>query len=348
MNHKKPYQKWIIAFFITITIGSLPIGIFNYYVDPLWLFDTSNHSNQNQDGFDERQQKTNWISFHSFKYDGLLLGSSRSTYIDQEDFGKERVFNYSVSSMLPQEYGPYVKYAKKQRGEAFRTIYLGLDFFGTNENFKPDFKEPSFYFSNASDPFYRFKMLFNLDIVERSKYNLKLANGEVETKAVYNRNLQKKPTNLAMLQAKKNLQKDLETYRKDLYGNTYKYRSDYRKLLSELKKENPDTKFIVFTTPVSKPLYDLMLESDRYSDYERWLRDIVDVYGGVYHFMYPNSITEDQENYFDAHHFNPMTGTLIVNRIIGNSNSKVPSDFGVYLTKDNVGTFIDNWNPNGR
>ncbi|MBH0164088.1 hypothetical protein IHV12_04130 [Fictibacillus sp. 7GRE50] len=345
MNQNKPYKKWIIVFFTTIVIGSLPIAIFNYYVDPLWLFHTSNSTNQNQDGFDERQQKTNWISYHSFSYDSLLLGSSRSTYINQEDFGKEDVFNYSVSSMLPQEYGPYIAYAKKQRGKAFRTIYLGLDFFGTSKNMKAEFKKPEFYFSNASDPFYRMKMLLNFDTMERSKYNLKLANGEAKTKAVYNRKLVKEPTRLAQFQANKSLHKDLETYRNDIYGDSYTYRSNYKSLLSKLKKENPNSKFVVFTTPVSKPLYDVMITSNRFPDYERWLRDLVDVFGGVHHFMYPNSVTENQANYFDAHHFYPKTGTLIIDKVTGKTDKDKPSDFGVYLTKRNINIFIKEWNP---
>ena len=53
--------KWIKIFFGLSLIGVLFLGGVNYIVDPLWMFDHSNKFNQKQDGFDERQQKTNYI-----------------------------------------------------------------------------------------------------------------------------------------------------------------------------------------------------------------------------------------------------------------------------------------------
>lgn len=41
----------------------MPIIVLNYVTDPLWLFDHSNQYNDIQQGFNERQQKVNHLTF---------------------------------------------------------------------------------------------------------------------------------------------------------------------------------------------------------------------------------------------------------------------------------------------
>lgn len=82
------YKRWIknlnLAVFLIMTFTTS----INFIADPLWTFSHQNIFSKYQDGFDERQQKTNFIYFNGLnKYDGLLLGSSRTTYINQNDFG---------------------------------------------------------------------------------------------------------------------------------------------------------------------------------------------------------------------------------------------------------------------
>ena len=106
-----------LSFFVAILIGGV-----NYIVDPLWMFDHSNKFNQKQDGFDERQQKTNYIYFKSKGYfDGILLGSSRATFVNQNDFKNMNIFNYSSSSMQPFEYKGYIDFAKKIKGKDLKS-----------------------------------------------------------------------------------------------------------------------------------------------------------------------------------------------------------------------------------
>ena len=72
-------------------------ALFNYTIDPLWTFGSSNRYNNAQPGFDERQLKTNRAYFGGLKqYDALMLGSSRGTYINQHDFKTMKLFNYSI------------------------------------------------------------------------------------------------------------------------------------------------------------------------------------------------------------------------------------------------------------
>ena len=54
-------KKWIKILLILCILAVGFVGGINYLVDPLWTFSHSNRFNNAQNGFDERQQKTNYI-----------------------------------------------------------------------------------------------------------------------------------------------------------------------------------------------------------------------------------------------------------------------------------------------
>ena len=76
-------KKWIFYTITTLLIALISIAMFNWFVDPMWTFNQSNFLNKYQNDFDERQQKSNLIYFTPFKYDAIMLGSSKITYINQ-------------------------------------------------------------------------------------------------------------------------------------------------------------------------------------------------------------------------------------------------------------------------
>lgn len=79
-------------------------------------------------------KKTNYITYRPFTYDGVILGSSRTTFINENDFTGLNAFNYAVSSTDPREYDAYIEYAKERKGSELSSIVIGLDFLGTNKN----------------------------------------------------------------------------------------------------------------------------------------------------------------------------------------------------------------------
>ena len=136
----------------------LGVAGFNAWIDPLWLFDHAHPYNSIQAGFNERQQKTNHLTFTKQQYSSLVLGSSRVTYIDQQEFSPGPTYNYAVNNMLPYEYADYIDYAVQCNGQDFEVIYIGLDFYTTNRNLTlPNrFEDPSFYIQAANKFGYRF------------------------------------------------------------------------------------------------------------------------------------------------------------------------------------------------
>lgn len=337
MNYKSFVFKILSIVFIVV----FSAASFIYFIDPMWTFGHKHKYNDVQTVINERQQKTNQIKFLPFEYDTLLIGSSRSTYINEHEFSGMNVFNYAVSNISIQEYSSFIEYAKSERGREFDTIIIGLDFF------KSSIKESSAklsidqYATEANKPFYRYKNLLSYDLLEYSWQNFKTSrNNKVEEERVYNREHVASAKDIDPSLKEKQTIAKIEKFRKEFYGETYQYNPDYKNILMELKKNNPNTKFIIFTTPISTPLFTALVDEGRLTDYENWLEDIVSVFGGVYNFMYPNTVTNDINNYFDGHHFYPPVGTLIAHRISQDEDENLPADFGVYVDDEHIAVHI--------
>jgi hypothetical protein len=107
-----------------------------------------------------------------------------------------------------------------------------------------------------------------------------------------------------------------------------------------LKKENKQTKFIIFTTPISKKLFRLLIKEGNYSDYKKWLTDAVDIFGEVYNFMEINKITSNSDNYPDLHHFYPSVGKEIAKTMLINNKQQRTNNFGTILNKNNLDDYF--------
>jgi hypothetical protein len=329
------YRTFVIAFFTIFILVFGSTASFIYFMDPMWTFNHKHKWNDVQTVINERQQKTNAIHFQPFDYDSLLIGSSRSTYINQHDFTGMKVYNYAVSNMSVREYNSFIEYAKKERGSEFKTVLIGVDFFKSSlQESKVPLSLDS-YIKQMNSPLYRYKNLVSYDLLKLSKQNFEMSkNNQVLEERDYNRNnvanAKKVDPKVLQIQTKAKIAK----FKQVFYGKTYQYNPNYKSYLMELKKNNPNTKFIVYTTPISAQLFAALVEERRLPDYKQWLEDITEVFGGVENFMYPNEVSNDITNYFDGHHFYPPVGKMIAHRLSGVSTG-VPKDFGMYMNKDN-------------
>ncbi len=336
MNGKKWVKFWLGGVLICLTL----FAGFNYAIDPLWTFSHSHRYNNAQVGFDERQLKTNRAYFGGLdKYDALLLGSSRTTYIDQNDFKNLKVFNYSCSSMYPNEYKGWIDSAKTIKGDDFKTILIGVDFYGSNagafaQGQKSSTPPPQSYLEKSRSLMYRYRELLVRDTLDRSIESIEHANSLGTTD--YTRENAKKTIRISSQRKQEAVNFQTGLYANQIYGETYLYDAALKAEFEALKKENPHSKFIIFTTPIAKSLFEILVQSGRLGDYERWIRELVEVFGGVYDFMGLNSITTHEEDYADLHHFYPYIGELIADRITNVPNSKLPEDFGIFVTKTNL------------
>ena len=331
------YKSWVKGFLLIVSSVIMLFALFNYTIDPLWTFCHSNRFNNAQPGFNERQLKTNRAYFCGLdKYNGLLLGSSRTTYINQHDFKKISVYNYASVSMYPSEYNGWIELAKKIKGKDFNTIILGVDFFGSNggpfaKKQMAQTPKPSHYFNITKSFLYRYKMLFSMDTFKKSiesiKHSFSLGTED------YTRDNIKQTIRISKTRKQAAINQQFGLYTNLFYGKGYRYNKEIKKYFKALKKNNPKTKFIIFTTPISADLFKLLVKSGNLKDYERWITMLVDTFGEIYDFMGVNSITNKPSNYADLHHFYPNIGRYIADRITGVSNRNIPKDFGILVNK---------------
>lgn len=333
-DRKRKYRKFL--FWLLLLQGPLvaTMVLFNYVIDPMWCFQHANRYNCRQADIDDRQQKTNYLTFGGKKYDTLIIGNSRVKMMNQFDFGPN-AYNYALNGMTPREFDAYITYAKRINGKDFDRIVIGLSFAMSNRHFEyTSGHEPAFYFDNANSFAYRWLLLMKGDLLRRSWSNVKHATSNKIT-VYYDRNTVEH-VNKSRVHPDNHMPGELADMR-ETYRHNYAYLGQLRSVLETIRKNNPTSRITVFTTPVSEPLYDAMVVEGRYEDYKRWLRDAVHVFGEIYHFEYPNTVTRDYRRYFiDAHHYGPETGTLMINRMKGIDDPALPADFGMVLNRSNI------------
>ncbi|GFO67378.1 hypothetical protein GMLC_09570 [Geomonas limicola] len=332
MSSRRAYKRFFLSALAILSLLALVVGSFNYFIDPMWCFKHAHRLNSVQIEINDRQQKSNYFKFRGGTYDTLMIGNSRVRMIGHQEFGP-RTFNYALSGMIAKEYLPYIRYAKKLNGQDFRQLVLGLSFEAANAKIPYYSGEPpSYYIESVEDPYYLPSMLFNGGVFKRAVGNVRHSLRHDLTMYFDRDNVQR--VNRNRVHFDEQLKVDLNN---KFMHEGFQYLGEYRSILESIRKENPATKILVFTPPVSKQLFCSMVQRGQLPDYEKWLRDVVEVFGEVQHFDYLNSVTLDPRRYFlDGQHMYPETGTLVAHKILGIPDPALPQDFGILVTKSNL------------
>lgn len=313
---------------LLLCVGS--VFLLSYVVDPLWCFIHVNRWNTKQISFNERQQKSDYLAVRKNNYDILMLGSSRTTFLAAADIGGHKAFNFAVNAMMPDEYREYAAFFRRHNQHVPSIIVTGLDFYATNGNFHGyGYLAPSEYFHNAESALWRYSALVSNDALNYSLRNIRQS-FRTSKPDYYDRRGVKNATTVPQTAKQHFIDKDVATFRRDFYGVTYRYR-DLKAVYREFLDDNPKSRFIVFATPDSLPLWKMLLKEGRLEDYLRWIGDIVEVFGEVYDFMGETPFTSNPDNYMDGHHFYPQAGKVIASRIM----SSKPGPTGTLVTRNN-------------
>ncbi|MCH4826807.1 hypothetical protein [Planococcus halocryophilus] len=331
--YDKKFSFTVMAIFATLTITA---ATFNFWIDPLWHYGHAHELNDVQVVTDEREQKTAQQFYQQVDADTLLLGSSRSTYIQPSGFQNWQVYNYSVSNLSMREYYTMMIYAFDHNPD-YQRVLLGVDFFKSSEEQAENARAITGYETKVKKPFYRIKNLLSLDALGYAIDNVKLsASNNISEDRLYNRQGDAFARKLSEEETAQDTATKITRFEDTFYGDHYVYYSRYKEIMQKVHDSYPQAEKIVYTTPISTELFKSLVETGLLDDYEIWLRDLVSVYGGVWNFMYPNRVTNDINNYYDGHHFYPEIGALISKRLEKGEDADVPEDFGVLVTEDNI------------
>ncbi|MGE6368808.1 hypothetical protein ACQKDB_06735 [Planococcus kocurii] len=332
MDDKK-FSFAVMAIFASLTFA---VAAFNFWIDPLWHYGHAHGLNDVQIVADEREQKTAQQLYDPTDADTLLLGSSRSTYVQPSGFEKWTVYNYAVANLSMREYYTMLLYAFDQHPD-YERVLIGVDFFKSSEEQAKDARAITGYETKVQEPFYRAKNLLSFDTFGFAIDNLKLsAADDITADRLYNRQGDAFAKKLTAEETKRDTAAKITRFENTFYGDHYVYYSRYKEIMQKVHDTHPEAEKIVYTTPISTELFKSLVGTGLLDEYEVWLRDLVAVYGGVWNFMYPNDVTNDILNYYDGYHFYPEIGKLISERLEQGENADVPEDFGVWVTEDNI------------
>ncbi|VFQ46093.1 hypothetical protein [Desulfoluna butyratoxydans] len=126
------------------------------------------------------------------------------------------------------------------------------------------------------------------------------------------------------------------------------------RIVNECRTRN--IRLILFVSPFHAEILDRMAACGVYDDFETWMRKVVDIaHGGpsanrsdvaVWQFCGYNPITTEpfpdttsvdgMRWYFEASHYKPEVGNLILDRIFERPSPSMPEGFGIRLTRKNI------------
>ncbi|NER30702.1 MAG: hypothetical protein F6J89_24580, partial [Symploca sp. SIO1C4] len=126
------------------------------------------------------------------------------------------------------------------------------------------------------------------------------------------------------------------------YYKKYQLSEEFLVNLQEIvdicKQQNIELK--VFISPSHASQWENLRAAELWSVFEEWKRQLVKItpvwdFSG-YNTITTEAISKDMENYWDSSHYRKEVGDLVLNRIFDYQKDKVPTDFGVLLTQENI------------
>lgn len=324
---------WCVIFFLPTSIAIL-LATYVFFIDPLWQWNHPFHIKAYHPPFNERIQKTNYLASRRPRIDTLIVGSSRSSYMDPTELGSEYAFNYAVSSGTASEFADHIKYTRKRSRVPLKLILIESSF-GHALKCKRTFNEPGFYIENAEKSSNKINNLFSKDawrIAIKTRdipsYTYYLICG-----AKFHSYRYGKRELFSLRQKEREIASQVSIYRKDVYNREYD--PLFSGYISEIHDAVDNTDFIVYTTPVSKYLLKLIVDMKQLDNYERWIRELVNEYGSIYNFMYPNKITMNDDSFNDAHHPTNDTASFLI-RVMTGRVSDCDLDYAAVMDKANI------------
>ena len=347
----KKYRSFNRLFLGTVLLSILGVGGLNIWLDPYGVFKTHKVQGLNQDKPRQRDNdrifKTTDIIYTKPKT--IIIGSSRVRQGIDPNHPALRdtpVYNLGLNGTNAYEELRYLQHAIANQKD-LKAVVLEIDLFMFNKLKEPS---PAFDEQRLEKQHMTFKDFINVvsswnalqssyeTLVSsyKSRNNGVVANygegGYMPYRNVNNRDTQ--------WRFNYSINQYLELHHK--YELSDQYMNDFKQLVELCRQKGIDLK--IFISPAHATQGEVIRMTGYEQVYEDWKRQIVNI-TPVWDFSGYNSITtakinDKMEKYVDNSHFMPFIGAFILDRLFSYQTDKVPQDFGVWLTPDNVEAHI--------
>ncbi|MGJ3252728.1 MAG: hypothetical protein ACFE0J_16595 [Elainellaceae cyanobacterium] len=253
----------------------------------------------------------------------------------------EPVYNLGIYGANFYELKRYFQHAAS--GENLEKALIGLDFYGFNQfsKIKSGFSETRLQ-SRRMKPQDFLRLYLSLEALTLIRDSNEAANYfSPNGKIIELKNFDaKNREELFAKHLRQNFSDEEGVYRR--YSLSTEAIKDFIELVSTAQQNNIDIQ--IFLPPSHATLFYPSRMTTYWTVYQRWLRAVVEIHP-VWDFSGCNSITTtpinfSEKSYEDPLHFTPQLGNWIIERVYTSEVDSLPSDFGVYVTSENVDSHL--------
>jgi hypothetical protein len=343
------YQKYLSSFAVFLAIQIFAIVAFNWLVDPYKVSNVIKlyQFNQAKPEVVGQARLFKAIEIIRKKPEITLLGSSRTDLGLDPDYLSDRAYNLGILGGNMYEVLRYFQHAIANQPDLKQAI-LGIDFFMFNQTRtnQPDFQEGRLEKTHITF-LDLFNTTFSLNAVGASFETIQSNRQKpkfdpYEENGMRNNQLFVK-SDLPQGSIVQGFQMSMKKFLDDpgLYGN-YKLSEAQLKNLQAIvelcQQKNIDLK--IFISPSHALQWETLRLAGLWPTFEEWKREVAKI-TAFWDFSGYNSITteplsEEMNYYLDSSHYNQKAGNLILDRILQGETAKLPSDFGVWVSSENI------------
>lgn len=329
------YKRFNLIMLMSLVAVCGTMAAVNYVVDPYGIFreDFTLQKGPPSDHF----IKMRYLLSHPDRYDSLVIGSSRVGKIDVTRLGDGCYYNLGYAVGVP---GAHLKDLKMllAKGMKIKTILMGLDDFSykidpaTHRHLPLTHPYGTWMENLHFYAEYLLKVPRTRSIREyRDKRKTKLFFDFFETGMPFHWHEDER------IERNKELHINHKKFTRPAFHRGDRMQEALREI-QEIKNicEMNQIKLIVFINPIHKTTY-LDSGPERFEKFKTRLVEIVDFYD----FSGLNSITIDNYCYYETSHYRYFVADFIVAKIFDDPSIPVPEDFGVLVTKSNVGSHLE-------
>jgi hypothetical protein len=122
------------------------------------------------------------------------------------------------------------------------------------------------------------------------------------------------------------------------YTDEFPYDPAYKKKLVEMKRDNPDSEFVIFTDFAPADRLKMYLKNPNYFEaYDQWFHEMVDVFGEVRSFHMQNEYTQTDKYWLDWFHFYPEVGDKMIHSL---ETREGEGSLYLLVNEDNVDLYL--------
>ncbi len=334
------YKKWFITGLIIMAAELGAVALLNYIVDPsgvfrygTWRHDLSHQFTAPSMNF----VKTRYVALNPQKFDCLIFGSSRVGGIDGREMKGATCYNMFYAGGLPRNHLDNLHYLLT-KGVRPKVVLIGLDEF----SYKQDPAEHLTDYTRYPYPpaVHQDTYLFYLRYLIR--YSTRAMKEPLQGFLGKKQPFQYDHYNTGLMPTSPSVEGEIEAdpathakgarFRQPMltFGDRMVQTLDeIRETVTLLHTHG--IRLVLFINPIHKATY-LSTGLENFLLFEKGLSKITNFYD----FSGLNSITTNNYYYYETSHYRPIVGRMMLARMFDDGSVRVPDDFGVLVTGENI------------